>query len=412
MKIINADVVILGAGMVGLTLAAALAESSLQVVVIEPQLHSPLAPDAPPDIHVCAINRASERILTRVGAWQNLPAQRLASFAQIHVWEQDSFAQIDFHAQAIGESNLGYVVENTVLKQALLEKLANFANVRLLCPDAAQDLLVREHEAWLTLNSGATLCAKLVVGADGANSWLRKQAQIPLTQWDLEQKALIATVQTQQPHYNIARQIFTPRGPLAFLPLADSHLCSIVWSLPHAQADQLLQMDAADFNKALTVAFDTRLGVCQLHSQPASVALKMRYAQQFVAPRIALIGDAAHTIHPLAGQGVNLGLQDAAALAQELLRLHAQHKDFGAKTSLRYFERWRKTQSAQMIAAMQGFHLLFQGDSAGKKLLRGVGLLATDKLPFVKEKLMQQALGLCGELPLLAQDEHVSSTLV
>ncbi|MGL5292137.1 MAG: FAD-dependent monooxygenase, partial [Vibrionaceae bacterium] len=399
MKIINADLVILGAGMVGLTLAAALANSSLQIAVIEPQVHSPLTQDAAADIHVCAINRASERILTRVGAWQNLPPQRLAAFSQINVWEQDSFAQIDFHAQAIGESNLGHVVENSILKQALLEKLANFSNVRLLCPDACQDLLVREHEAWLTLNSGSTLCAKLVVGADGANSWLRKQAQIPLTQWDLEQKALIATVQTQKPHQNIARQIFTPRGPLAFLPLADSHLCSIVWSLPHLHADNLMQMDAADFNKALTAAFDARLGMCQLRSAPASIILKMRYAQQFVTQRVALIGDAAHTVHPLAGQGVNLGLQDAAALAQELLRLHALHKDFGLKSSLRYFERWRKTQSAQMIAAMQGFHLLFQGDHISKKLLRGVGVLAADKLPFVKEKLMQQALGLHGELP-------------
>ncbi|MGL5336700.1 MAG: FAD-dependent monooxygenase, partial [Enterovibrio sp.] len=354
MKIINADVVILGAGMVGLTLAAALANSSLQIAIIEPHLHTPLAPKSPPDIHVCAINRASERILTRVGAWQNLPPERLAAFSQINVWEQDSFAHIDFHAQAIGESNLGHVLENNVLKQALLEKLANFSNVNLLCPDACQDLLVREHEAWLTLNSGSTLCAKLVVGADGANSWLRKQAQIALTQWDLEQKALIATVHTQKPHHNIARQIFTPHGPLAFLPLADSHLCSIVWSLPHVQADNVMQMEAADFNKALTAAFDARLGVCERQSVPASIVLKMRYAQQFVMPRIALIGDAAHTVHPLAGQGVNLGLQDAAALAQELLRLHAQHKDFGLKPSLRYFERWRKTQSAQMIAAMQG----------------------------------------------------------
>ncbi|MEZ8386644.1 FAD-dependent monooxygenase, partial [Vibrio splendidus] len=276
-------------------------------------------------------------------------------------------------------------------------------NVSLYMPATCKTMAIGESEAWLTLDNGQALTAKLVVGADGANSWVRKQQDIPLTHWDYGHSAIVANIKTTEQHHSVARQIFTPQGPLAFLPMQPSHMSSIVWSTEPNRAEKLVSMSDADFNKQLTAEFDSKLGLCEVVGERFAFPLRMRYARDFAVERVALVGDAAHTIHPLAGQGVNLGLLDAASLAQELLTLWAAGEDIGTKRNLRGYERWRKAEAAKMIASMQGFKDLFEGDNPAKKLIRGIGMKLAGQLPGAKDEIMKRALGLSGNLPDLAK---------
>ncbi|MCY9805417.1 FAD-dependent 2-octaprenylphenol hydroxylase [Vibrio scophthalmi] len=398
----SVDIAIVGGGMVGLAFAAAMKDSDLRIALIESHI-----PDSElqelSDVRVSALSRSSESILRNLGAWQGIIDRRAAAYSAMEVWEQDSFARIEFDAKKIAQPDLGHIVENRVIQLALLEQVKKQANVTLFMPAQCQSMAMGESEAWLTLANGQSLTAKLVVGADGANSWVRRQQDIPLTHWDYGHSAIVANVWTQEPHDNVARQIFTPQGPLAFLPMGGSQMSSIVWSTDPSRAEQLVAMDKEAFNKALTAEFDARLGMCEVIGERFSFPLKMRYARDFVCERVALIGDAAHTIHPLAGQGVNLGLLDAACLAQEVLQLWQQGQDIGSKRNLRSYERWRKAEAAKMIAAMQGFRDLFAGDNPAKKLVRGIGMQLVGQLPGAKDEILKRALGLKGDLPNLAK---------
>ncbi|CAM4423987.1 FAD-dependent 2-octaprenylphenol hydroxylase [Vibrio agarivorans] len=404
----SVDIAIIGGGMVGLTLAAALKNTDLRIAIIEGQEPSNSFAELP-DLRVSALSRSSEHILQRVGAWQGITSRRLAPYSAMEVWERDSFARIEFNAKHLAQPDLGHIVENRVVQLSLLEQVKQQANVVLFMPNRCQNLAMSEREAWLTLDSGESLTAKLVVGADGANSWVRKQLDIPLTSWDYGHSAIVANIRTTEPHNKVARQVFTPQGPLAFLPLEDDNLCSIVWSIDPSRAEQLVAMSDDEFNKVLTVQFDNKLGVCKVEGERAAFPLKMRYARDFVRERVALVGDAAHTIHPLAGQGVNLGLLDAASLAQEITQIWQQGKDIGSQQQLRGYERWRKAEAAKMIAAMQGFKDLFSGDSPAKKLVRGLGMQFIGHLPGAKDEIMKRALGLKGELPDLARPHYQST---
>lgn len=398
----SVDIAIIGGGMVGLALAAAFKDSDLRVAVIEGKVPDESLKELP-DVRVSALSRSSETILRKLGAWQGIEQRRASPYYGMEVWEQDSFASIEFNAQSMAQPDLGHIVENRVIQLALLEQVQKLDNVTMFMPARCATLAVGEQESWLTLDNGQAMTAKLVVGADGANSWLRHQMDIPLTHWDYGHHALVANVKTAAPHKSIARQIFTPQGPLAFLPMSQPDMCSIVWSTEPNRAEQLLAMSEHDFNKALTSEFDTRLGLCEVVRERAAFPLKMRYARDFVVERVALVGDAAHTIHPLAGQGVNLGLLDAASLAQEVLALWKQGQDIGSKRNLRGYERWRKAEAAKMIAAMQGFRDLFSGENPAKKLVRGIGLSLAGQLPGAKDEIMKRALGLKGHLPDLAR---------
>lgn len=398
----SVDIAIIGGGMVGLALAAAFKDSDLRIAVIEGSVPDETLNELP-DVRVSALSRSSETILRKLGAWQGIEQRRAVPYYGMEVWEQDSFAKIEFDAQSMAQPDLGHIVENRVIQLALLEQVQKLENVTLFMPARCATLAVGEQESWLTLDNGQAMTAKLVVGADGANSWLRNQMDIPLTHWDYGHHALVANVKTADPHHSIARQIFTPHGPLAFLPMSQPNMCSIVWSTEPNRAEELLVMSDEAFNKTLTSEFDARLGVCEVVGERAAFPLKMRYARDFVVERVALVGDAAHTIHPLAGQGVNLGLLDAASLAQEVLTLWKQGQDIGSKRNLRGYERWRKAEAAKMIAAMQGFRDLFSGDHPAKKLVRGIGLSLAGQLPGAKDEIMKRALGLKGHLPELAR---------
>ncbi|MBB2411144.1 FAD-dependent 2-octaprenylphenol hydroxylase [Escherichia sp. 14.0985] len=394
----SVDVAIVGGGMVGLAVACGLQGNGLRVAVLEQRVPEPLAADAPPQLRVSAINAASEKLLTRLGIWQDILSRRASCYHGMEVWDKDSFGHISFDDQSMGYSHLGHIVENAVIHYALWNKAQQSSDITLFAPAELQQVAWGENETFLTLKDGSMLTARLVIGADGANSWLRNKADIPLTFWDYQHHALVATIRTEEPHEAVARQVFHGEGILAFLPLSDPHLCSIVWSLPPQEAQRMQQASEDEFNRALNIAFDNRLGLCKVESERQVFPLTGRYARQFAAHRLALVGDAAHTIHPLAGQGVNLGFMDAAELIAELKRLHRQGKDIGQYIYLRRYERSRKHSAALMLASMQGFRDLFSGANPAKKLLRDIGLKLADTLPGVKPQLIRQAMGL-NDLP-------------
>ncbi|MCS2148283.1 FAD-dependent 2-octaprenylphenol hydroxylase [Scandinavium manionii] len=394
----NVDIAIVGGGMVGLAVACGLQGSGLRVAVIEQHQPQPVAADSAPQLRVSAINAASEKLLSRLDVWNDIVGERASCYHGMEVWDKDSFGRIAFDDASLGYSHLGHIIENGVIHHALWKKAERCKDVTLMAPAELAQVAWGENEAFLTLKDGNMLTARLVIGADGANSWLRGKADIPLTSWDYRHHALVATIRTAEPHQAVARQAFHGEGILAFLPLSDPHLCSIVWSLAPEDAAKMQQADDATFNQALNVAFDNRLGLCEVASERQVFPLTGRYARQFAAHRLALVGDAAHTIHPLAGQGVNLGFMDAAELIDETRRLHAQGKDFGQHFYLRRYERSRKHSAALMLAGMQGFRELFAGVNPAKKLFRDIGLKLADTLPGVKPQLIRQAMGL-NDLP-------------
>ncbi len=391
----TADLIIVGGGMVGLALAGLLANTSCQIKIIEKN-----APILSGEIsnRVSAINLRSQQMLEKVGAWQLIPEQSCSPYDQMFVWEKDSFAKIHFDNQdhaikQLGLEQLGFIIENQHIQYALWQKVSQQSNVEIIL-STPKTLGVSDNGVFLTLENGEMLSAKLVVGADGANSWVRQQSRIPLISRDYQHTALVCNVKTVESHQKVARQIFSPESILAFLPLRDEHLCSIVWSLPPEQAKQLVECDEKQFNQALTIAFDNQLGLCELQSSRNIYPLTARYARDFAQSRIALIGDAAHTIHPLAGLGVNLGFADAITLATELEKLLSTGKDIGDYRHLRQFERVRKLEAVKVLAAMEGLKQLFSGDNPLKKLVRGVGLSLTNQNALVKKFIIEQAIGI------------------
>jgi 2-octaprenylphenol hydroxylase len=260
-----------------------------------------------------------------------------------------------------------------------------------------------DEQNLVTLTDGTVLLAKLLVGADGAESKVRQSLQLPLAFWDYDHHALVTVIKTEQPHGQCARQVFLPTGPLALLPLGDPHLCSIVWSTSPEHAAQLLTLEEQEFNHALTAATQSVLGVLAVQSPRQKYPLKMRYATQWQQQQVVLVADAAHTIHPLAGQGMNLGLMDVAALAELINQQMAKNLPWFSQRMLRQYERWRKAEAQQLIAAMELFKRGFSLPSPLAKLVRAVGMKSTDQLPFLKQKIMAAALGNSGDLPLLAR---------
>lgn len=396
------DIVVIGAGIVGLVQALSLKKSGLSVAIIDQQ-SAITSPTGEPKLRVSALTLASQRVLQAIGAWQHIDEKRKTAYQGMEVWEQDSFGHIAFNSKDVDQPYLGYILENQSIQASLWQQATEESYITLFSQCHISKLALSSNGNFISLSDERMVSARLVIGADGANSMVRTQAGFPLTFWDYDQHAIVATVKTAKGHDNIARQIFTPSGPLAFLPLWQQNYCSIVWSQDEAEARRLLALSDAEFNKALMAAFDGQLGLCDLVSERQSYPLKMRYARQWLADGVVILGDAAHTIHPLAGQGANLGILDAAALAEQIIALVNKEKDFSLAKNLRPFERWRKTEAVKMIGAMEGFKRLFSGNNSAKKWLRDLGLVSVHRFSGTKHVIIKQAMGLTGELPSLAK---------
>lgn len=404
----QADLIIVGAGMVGSTLALALEGSGLDILVLDA---SPLeAADFDPqggfEPRVSALSAASQRIFERLGAWPGMSARRVSPYTDMHVWDGSGTGQIHFSAETVHAEVLGHIVENRVVQDALLETMQRRGGQRLLGA-ARLERLERTPQGWqLTLDDGRQLNAPLLVAADGANSAVRRLARCETREWDYLHQAIVASVRCSEPHQRTAWQRFTDDGPLAFLPLerdGDQHWCSIVWSVTELEARRLMALDDAAFRAALGRAFEQRLGEVEEVDPRLCIPLRQRHAKRYVQPGLALIGDAAHTIHPLAGQGVNLGLLDAAVLAEVIEAAMARGERPEDIRVLSRFERRRMPHNLAMMAAMEGFERLFQADPLPLRWLRNTGLKAVQALPEAKALFVRQALGLSGDLPALAR---------
>lgn len=400
------DVVIVGAGMVGATLAALLGRAGLGVTVVEASVPEPAWPEGSVDLRVSALGAAAERIFVSIGAWEAMCRMGVSPYREMRVWDAAGSDGIHFDSADIGESRLGHIVENRVVQSAVLECAERLDTVRIRRPARLERLVVDADSALIELADGDRIEARLVIGADGARSRVRELAGIGTSGWPYDQRAVVGVVSTERPHRETAWQRFLPDGPLAFLPLRDGR-SSIVWSTTPDHAEALLAASDEDFMESLGVAFEHRLGRVLTCGPRAAFPLHLQYARAYTAPRIALIGDAAHTIHPLAGQGANLGLLDAAALAEVVEAAAARGRDFGAHAVLRRYERWRKGDNVATMMAMDGFKRLFGSEIGAVRGIRNLGLALTDRAVPVKNLLIQYAMGLRGDVPAVARSARV-----
>lgn len=396
------DLIIVGGGMVGASLACALGDTPLRIGVVESHPAETEWPAGSYDIRVSAITRATEKVFRMIGAWPGMVERRVTSYSAMDVWDGTGTGAIGFDCADLGEPDLGHIIENRVILAALLERMAKFDNVELLCPAQVAELDRDENAVTLTLADGRSFTAALIVGADGANSWVREQAGISTTGWSYEQTAVVATIKTEHPHNGVAYQRFMPEGPLAFLPMPEG-LSSIVWSTTPEHSEELIGMDEASFLAELQHTFGDKLGMMLETGPRGAFPLLLRHANRYCDERLVLVGNAAHAIHPLAGQGLNLGISDIAALAEVLLEAQRNKGDIGELAVLRRYERWRKADNVVVMAAMDGFKRLFSNDIAPIRLLRNVGLNLVDHAGSAKDMMMRRALGLSGDLPRLSR---------
>jgi 2-octaprenylphenol hydroxylase len=401
------DILVVGAGMIGSCLALALGQSSkFRIALIEANLPAPGdTPQSDYDLRVSAITRASENIFKNIGAWQSIETRRISPFREMRVWDEAGIGEIHFNSAEIGESHLGHIIENRVIQSALLEQCKELDNIDFYAPARFSEIIQNAHGIYLQLEEGPRLVGRLLIGADGANSQVRQWAGISSRGWDYQQKGLVATVQTEKPHQETAWQRFLPNGPLAFLPLDNSYQCSIVWSTTLNDAARLLALDKHEFATALATAFEYRLGAIQVISPRIAFPLRLQHARTYIRPQLALIGDAAHIVHPLAGQGVNLGFLDAATLAEVLITAQRNAKDPGSLPTLRRFERWRKGDNLATQLTIDGLKRLFGNTLFPVRVARNLGLTVTDATTPVKHLIMRWASGLVGDLPPLAKQQ-------
>lgn len=388
--------------MVGAALAVALLRQGFRVALIEARAPQAEWPRDSHDLRVSAITRASQHLFENLGAWAAMAADRVTPYQAMQVWDAAGSGEIRFEAADLGEPDLGHIVENRVIQRALWRGLDQQDRLQLFCPDSITGLQTRADGVRIWLAGGACLQADLVVGADGGNSRVRDFSGFEVEGWPYDQHAVVATVRPALGHGDTAWQRFLPAGPLALLPL-NPGLFSIVWSTTPTHAKQLLALDDAEFGAAVTAASEARAGEIGAAGPRAAFPLRLQRATCYVKPGVALVGDAAHVIHPLAGQGVNLGLLDAAVLVDELCAARARGRALGGLATLRRYERARKADNLLVQFAMDGFKRLFGSELVPLRLLRNLGLHAANRYGPLKQLFARSALGGGGDPPSLVR---------
>ena len=375
------DILIVGAGLTGLALAAALSGSRLRVTLLDARVEPVAAGFAVKSsrgfrlksgiaARVSTVNPGAKKFLTRIGAWNRIAPDRISTFKKMHVWDGRGTSHIEFGDN--GASALGDIVENQLLEAALIETVAVAGNIRLEWQAKLSEANRVEAGYEVQLDDGRYFNCSLLVGADGGNSRVRELCSIRSMGWPFDQVALVTTVETEHAHESVARQCFTGNGPLAFLPLVDEHLCSIVWSVQ--DATDLMALANKDFCELLTRSIEHRLGSVRSTDKRFTFPLIHQHALQYVASHVALIGDAAHLIHPLAGQGANLGFADAKTLAQVLAGARLEGRSPGDLVLLKQYQRQRRLENIVMGSVMEAFKQIYSLDNPGINWLRNTGM--------------------------------------
>lgn len=396
------DVIIVGGGMVGAAVACGLAGAGLDIAVIEQ--HEPQRdwPVEEIDLRVSAINRGSQHLLENLGAWHGILRRGVQPYREMRVWDNLDMGDIHFDSAAIGEADLGHIIQNRTIVAALWEQMESIPNIRLYTSTTVEETLAGCNDISVALESGEQLHALLLIAADGSNSQMRDKAGIAVNIHDFHQSALVATVTTANAHEETAWQHFLPTGPLAFLPVSSTQ-CSIVWSTTAEHAAGLIEMDDSGFCKALAEASQYRLGEITHSSARAAYPLVSKHAETYIGNRLVLVGDAAHQIHPLAGQGVNLGFRDAALLIEVIKGARQRNRPIGSRPVLRRYERSRRGDNLVTQKSMETINRLFSNDTPGVRQMRNLGLNITDRIAPAKAFFMRQALGMEGEVPKLCK---------
>jgi len=400
------DILVAGGGMIGSALALGLSRQGWQVALVEGSDHETLvqAPDPATTVadfepRVSAISVASQQLLEQLGVWSEVTAGRHCPYQTMTVWDGDGTGRIQFEASELQARALGTIVENRSIVRALFTALEQspvelIEGARIICCKRFSESYTVE------LEDGRALSAGLVVGCDGANSRLRQWVGLPTREWDYDQLAIVCTVRTAQSHRFTAWQRFSTTGPLAFLPLltesGSEHFCSIVWSQDTGEARRLMSLGDSEFAAELERAIERELGTVEAVSNRFAFPLRQRHAKDYIAPGFALVGDAAHTIHPLAGQGANLGYGDVRALLDELSRARKTGLSPANELVLARYQRRRKGENLTMMAAMEGFKQLFGRDELPVRWLRNTGLRWLNQLGPVKNRIAAEAMGLNG----------------
>ncbi len=396
------DVLICGGGLVGLALALALVPTKLRIALLDPQPAPPVpqgkCDQSDFDPRVSALTPASRLLLEGLGVWKALEALRLCSYTDMRVWDADGTGSIHFSAAELHQPCLGYIAENGLIS-AVLAQAAQASGQIAFVQGSLEAFSAQSGQQLVTLTGGEQISCKLLVGADGGSSRVRALAGIGTQEWDTGHRALVTTVRTAQPHQFTAWQRFMQSGPLAFLPLylpgsATQRHSSIVWSCLPELADELLALDDTQFARRLETGFESRLGAIETVAPRHAFPLWQKHAGDYVLPGLALIGDAAHTIHPLAGQGVNLGLADVKSLASVLVRAVQRGEDFTSEQVLSRYQRERKAANLGMLLVMEGFKRAFGSEDLNVRWLRNAGLKAADGLTPLKHAIMKGAMGL------------------
>ena len=396
------DIVIVGGGAVGSAAASLMAQITkkgdkpLKIALVESQI-APIFDANRVDPRVAAITENTRLIFEQIGIWNRVLDKRACAYKAMNVWDAEGKGRITFDCNQVQQPNLGHIVENSVLVSTLTEHMQQHSNIEIFCPANIEDYQLQQDAIRLTLDNHCVLSAQLLIAADGANSAVRDHFQFATKQWDYGQHAIVTTITTKNPNQLTAWQRFMPTGPLAFLPLnniGDDHCCSIVWSQDSAEAQRLMALDDQQFCKALSRASEFCLGEVLGIQKRFLIPLRQSHATDYVMPRVALIGDAAHSIHPLAGQGANLGFSDAQVLAQEIAEAYAREVDLGDLVLLKRYQRRRKPENLATMAEMEGFKRLFGAQNSTLRLIRNYGLSAINGLGAIKNKLIKQAMGL------------------
>ena len=400
MKNLNYDVAIIGAGMVGATLASLLSRSGFSVALVEAFEPRAFDADAEVGLRVSAISPGSSAILDQAGAWKLISAQRVRPYRRMQVEDGVELDPLLFDAPVFNLESLGTIVENALLQWSVWKVVTGGGLLDVFCPDSIEGMELCGEKNRVVLKSGKILNASLVVGADGSASRVRKIMGVRQDHHAYNQHGLVAVVGKQKPNPGVAWQRFLAGGPLAFLPLADGR-SSIVWTRPSVEAEGLMAMDTGTFSSELDQASSGWLGRVESVGPRASFPLSMRLSECYASRRTVLIGDAAHVVHPLAGQGVNLGFADAAALTESLIAVRLAGGDIGSTPVLHKYDRWRRSESEAMAFGMHGLRSLFGVESLSP--LRRAGMLLVKRSWTIRDMFLQRATGLAKNAPKLAR---------